>query len=307
MSVGPAPRPTPELSVVVASVNAPGYLGRCLASLAAQEDRQAIEVIVVRAGERGPDPALEPAHPEVRWVRAAAPCPIPGLWSLGIRHAEAEIVATVEDHYVFDPAWSRHVRRAHRASGAAAIGGAIENRSGNRSVDWAAFICEYARFMRPFSPGPASALPGPNVSYKRRLLEEACGDLLVRGAWDHVVQARLRSRGLALHRDPAIVAYHAKRFGLTEFLAQRYHFGRAYAAARVSGAPRAVQLAFAAAVPVLPALFLWRYAATLVGNRRAIGHLVRAAPLLVLFAGAWSAGEFCGYALGDGGSSLRVK
>ena len=34
---------------------------------------------------------------------------------------------------------------------------------------------------------------------------------------------------------------------------------------------------------------------------------VGAAPFLVFFVATWSVGEFCGYAFGDGGSSLRVK
>jgi hypothetical protein len=51
------------------------------------------------------------------------------------------------------------VAAGHRApyeEGALAVGGAVENGSVERTVDWAAFFCEYARFMpaRPARRGP---------------------------------------------------------------------------------------------------------------------------------------------------------
>lgn len=44
-----------------------------------------------------------------------------------------------------------------------------------------------------------------------------------------------------------------------------------------------------------------------IGKRRFVREVVKTSPLLVLFAVAWSVGEFFGYAFGDGGASLRVK
>jgi hypothetical protein len=217
------------------------------------------------------------------------------------------VVATTEDHFVFDDDWCRRIVEAHRATPCVAIGGAVENGSRERLVDWAAYLCEYGQFMRPFRPGAVTDLPGPNVSYKRAALLRACGDLLDRGAWEHRLYERLRSRGMALHADPAIVAHHAKRFGFGEFVAQRYHFGRSFAAGRVAGASRARRACFVAISPCLPGLFLWRYARAVLRRRRLVGTLVLAFPLLAVFAGAWSAGECVGYAFGDGGGSLRVK
>ena len=43
--------------------------------------------------------------------------------------------------------------------------------AGKRLIDWAVYICEYGKFMLPFPAGQAADLPGPNVSYKRAILE----------------------------------------------------------------------------------------------------------------------------------------
>lgn len=297
----------PALSVVIASVNGYRYIAQCLTSLAKQRDRERAEVIVVECS--GDDTARRIAE-EFPWARVSAierPRPIPELRSLGIRQARADVVVTTEDHCVFDESWYREILAAHRAHPHAAIGGAVENGSRERLVDWAAYISEYGKFMLPFPAGPETDLPGPNVSYKRKALEEACGDLLDRGVWENVLHGRLFARGLALRKDPSIVVYHAKVFGFWDFLAQRYYFGRSFAATRVAEAPSRTRAFFVAISLFLPPLFLWRYAKYFVGKRRFVKELVEASPLLVLFAVAWSVGEFFGYAFGDGGASLRVK
>lgn len=299
--------PAPALSIVVASVNEWPSLVQCLASLAKLHERERCEVIVVRSAPRQEARQIATEHPGVRVIACPNPEPVPRLRSLGLRAARGAIVATAEDHFVYDEQWGVRILAAHRARLHVAIGGAVENASRDRVVDWAAYIAEYGKFMLPLPPGPAADLPGPNVSYKRGPLEEACGDLLDRGVWENLLYDRLRARGLGLYADPAILAYHAKRFGFREFLAQRYHFGRSYAATRVAGSP-AVTRAFRVTIALfLPPLFLWRYAVALGRKRRGIAPLVKASPLLAVFAVAWSVGEFLGYAFGDGGSSLRVK
>lgn len=304
----PATPAPPALSVVIASVNGFHYIAQCLRSLAKQRAREHAEVIVVEASA---DDTASRVAAEFPWVRVTAmdgSRPIPELRSIGIRQARAEIVATTEDHCVFDEEWYGRILAAHAATPHAAVGGAVENGSRERLIDWAAYICEYGKFMLPFPAGAATDLPGPNVSYKRVILEKACGDLLdQRRAWENVLHERLLSLGMELRVEPTIVVYHAKNFSFFDFLAQRYFFGRAFAAARVATAPRRRRLFFVAISLLLPPLFLWRYARYFVGKRRFIRELITASPLLALFAVAWSVGEFFGYAFGDGGASLRVK
>lgn len=297
----------PALSVVIASVNGYGYIAHCLDSLEKQRARERVEVIVVESSGDDTARRIFQDYPWVQVIAAPAPKPIPELRSIGIRAARADIVATTEDHCVPDADWCGRIVRAHRVNAHPAIGGAVENGSCARLVDWAAYICEYGKFMLPFAPGTATDLAGPNVSYKRDILEKTCGDLLDRGVWENVLHGRMLGRGMNLLLDPSIIVYHAKTFGFREFLAQRYFFGRSFAATRVAGGGFGKRAFFTAISLFLPPLFLWRYARHFIGKRRFITQLVKAAPLLVIFAVAWSVGEFCGYAFGDGGSSLRVK
>lgn len=297
----------PALSVIIASVNGYPYIARCLRSLEEQRAKACAEVIVVEGSGDDTARRIAEEYPWATVIPLSVPRPIPQLRSLGIRRARAGIVVTTEDHCLFDENWYERILQAHRVHPHPAIGGAVENGSRRRLVDWAAYICEYGKFMLPFPPGPAPDLPGPNVSYKREVLEEVCGDLLDQGVWENLLHERLLSKGMELWVEPSIVVYHAKTFGFWEFLAQRYHFGRSFGAGRVARAPLSTRAFFVVISPLLPPLFLWRYARAFIGKRRFIGEFIRTLPLLVLFAAAWSVGEFLGYTFGDGGSSLRVK
>jgi glycosyltransferase involved in cell wall biosynthesis len=298
----------PMLSLVIASVNGYRYIAQCLGSLAEQHANECAEVIVAEGSGDDTAKRILEEYPWVRVIQPSTQRSIPELRSIGIREAKAQIVVTTEDHCLFDKDWYHRILLSHQACPHhPAIGGAVENGSRERFVDWAAYICEYGPFMLPFLSGPTQDLPGPNVSYKRELLEKACGDLLDKGVWENVLHERLRSMGMELRMEPSIIVYHAKTFGFWEFLAQRYYFGRSFAATRVARAPLSTRAFYVIISPFLPPLFLWRYARTFIGKRRFIKELIATSPLLVIFAMAWSVGEFLGYAFGDGGSSLRVK
>jgi glycosyltransferase involved in cell wall biosynthesis len=296
----------PELSVVVASANGRDSLARCLAAL--ERSSEPLEVIVVA------DASAQAAAKQVIGdgsgivlVRLEGRRTIPELRSAGIRRAHAAIVAIVGDHYEVDPRWASAVLASHRRHPRAAIGGAVENASGDRLVDRAAYLCEYHPFMPPFAEHASTTLPGPNASYDRDVLERECPDLLDRGAWDHVLHERLASRGVRSWMDPSIVASYTKRLTAAEFLTQRYRFGRSYGAASAATAPLGRRLLRAAAAPAIVVLQLWRTTARAVADPRTRRWALPCWPLFALSAVAWSAGEAMGYAFGDGGASLDVR
>jgi glycosyltransferase involved in cell wall biosynthesis len=297
----------PALSVVITSVNGYWHIDRCLHSLLEQRAAVRVEIIVVEASENDTARLIGAKYRDVNVIPLSNRRSIPALRSIGIREAKGDIVVTTKDHCVFDPDWYDRIIEAHGTMSPAAIGGAVENGSGNRLVDRAAYICEYCEFMLPFEARPEINLPGPNVSYRRQLLERNCGDLLDEGVWENVLHARLAERGLALWLIPSLVVYHAKIFGFWEFLGQRYFFGRSFAATRVATAPVQMRLFYSSIALFLPPLYLWRYGRCFLGKHRIIGEFLKTAPLLMIFACAWSVGEFLGYALGDGGASLKVK
>jgi len=298
---------TPTLSVVIASVNGYGYISQCLLSLGKQYPKEHAEVVVLEAS--GDDTARRISK-EYSWamvIPSSVTDSIPRLRSIGIRKAKADIVVTTEDHCTFGEDWYERILQAHRTYPDAAIGGAVENRSCERLVDWAAYICEYGKFMLPFPAGAATDLPGPNVSYKRDVLEKVCSDLLDQGVWENILLERLLSSGKRLRMDPSIVVFHTKIFSFWEFLTQRYHFGRSFAADRGARSSLPTRMFFVVFSPFLSPLFLLRYAKYFLGKRRFIKEFITTLPLQAIFAIAWSMGEFFGYAFGDGGSSQRVK
>ena len=87
--------------------------------------------------------------------------------------------------------WADRIVAAHEA-GRSVVGGSIRNFPYRRVRDWAAFFCEYSRYMEPAPAGAVDDLPGMNVSYDRRALE-AIDDLLHAGKLG-VVAARAPAR-----------------------------------------------------------------------------------------------------------------
>jgi len=301
------PSARPVLSVVIASVNGYRHVAQCLHSLMCQRGAERAEIIVVDASEDDSARLIGVEYPGVTLVPVSDRQSIPALRAIGIRKAKGDIVVTTKDHCVFDPGWYDRIIEAHSTTSHAAIGGAIENGSRDRLVDWAVYFCEYSKFMLPFAAHLEIDLPGPNVSYRRDLLEQACGDLLDLGVWENLLHARMADRNLTLWLTPSLVVYHAKAFEFWDFLVQRYYFGRSFAATRIAAAPARTRLFYSIVAPFLPPLFLWRYARNVVGKRRFFREFLKVSPLLVIYACAWSFGEFLGYTRGDGGASLRVK
>ena len=293
---------TPELSVVVASVNGLPYLEACLAAL--ERHAPAAEVVVADWTNEPTRARIRERFPAVRLLSFEEPQTVPELRAAGIFAATAPIVAVIEDHCNVTAGWAERLLAAH-ADGHHVVGGPVRNVVTERARDWAAFLCEYSSFMEPGAPGPVADLPGMNVAYDRAALD-AVGDLLREGRWESWLHARLRERGFVLWLEPGAVIDHAKDFGFREFLSQRYHYSRSYAGMRNGelGARRAV---YALGSPLLAPLMTYRVARNVLARGRHAGDLARATPLILLYSAVWAMGEAIGYAFGGGRSLLRVR
>ena len=285
-----------QLSVVVASVSGRCYLESCLAALGCQEGAVGTEIIVADRLGAEVGELVAGRHPEVRLLSFERSTSVAELRARAIRAATGAVVAIVADYCVPAPDWCLQVVGAHLRYRQLAIGGAVDRAVTEGLVDRAAFLCEYAAFTSPVVDGEVDDLPGPNVSYKRRLFDNA-PELLVDGYWETVLHRELVRRGQTLRSEPKIQVQHRKRYRLQRFCRERYHFGRAFAAARndrCSAARRAFHLL---AAPLLPLLLTARAARKILRHHR-FGSLLRMAPLVVLFTVAASVGEWMGYAFG---------
>lgn len=291
-----------RLSVVVASVNGLPYLADCLQAL--ETHAPAVEIVVADwTNERTRDVVRE-RFPRVALLSFDEPMAVPELRAAGIFAATSPNVALIEDHCNVTEAWLESIVAAHEA-GHSVVGGSIRNWPYRRVRDWAAFFCEYSRYMEPAPAGEVEDLPGMNVSYDRRAIE-AIDDLLQAGKWESWLHARLVERGFVLWCEPAAVLDHAKDFGFREFVSQRYHYSRSYAGMRNAelGSKRVL---YALGSPLLPLVMYARIAKNVLARRRHRRELVLATPLMLLYMTVWAGGEAIGYAFGGGRSLLRVR
>jgi hypothetical protein len=218
------------------------------------------------------------------------------LRARGLAEANGRIVALIEDHGIVAPDWSARVVEAH-AGDFAAIGGAIEN-GVNRPLNWAVFFCDFLRYQNPIPGGESPVASDANVTYKRSTLES------VRSVWKEIfhesaVNQALRMRGERVGLAPRVVVYqHRQRLRLATALAERYVWGRSYAATRARLAGPWKRAFWAAFSPALPLLMLGRMTWMAMRKRRTFGAYLRALPFTTALIVSWSCGELVGYLTG---------
>jgi hypothetical protein len=292
----------PSLSVVIASVNGMPYLGACLDSL--RDHARGADVIVADCTDAATRVTVQRDWPFARVLAFTEPTTIPVLRAAGIFAASASTIAVIEDHCVVGVGWASALLRA-RQEGHAVVGGPIRSGVGARIRDWAAFLFEYSAFLEPVQRGATDSLPGMNVCYDAEAVLEIA-DLLRAGKWESWLHGRLRERGFELYCEPDAVIEHEMDFGIRDFVAQRYHYARAYAAMRTPDL-HGRRVVYCLAAPLLVPLLYGRIARNVVRTRRNRAKLVLATPLILVYTVVTAVGEAVGYAAGAGGSLLRVK
>jgi hypothetical protein len=294
----------PALTVVVPSVNGLGDLQDCLTALSKQRADVNLEVLVAdRCGEslRG---EVRRRFPWVRLLEAAPGTTIPDLRALAFREAKGASVAVIEDHVIVPPGWARALLDA-QAGADVVVGGAVENAAVDRTVDWAAFLCEYSHCILPLPDGRVDWVTGNNVIYPRALLDRY-ESVLGRGQWENRLHDAMRRDGVPLVCRPQISVGHKKHYTVGEYLSQRYLYARSYAGARVADASLPKRLGYGAAALALPPLLMYRTVSRVLSKRRHRAELVRSLPLLAMFVVSWALGEMVGYVAGPGDSLAKV-
>jgi glycosyltransferase involved in cell wall biosynthesis len=299
-----------SLSVLIANVNGLPMIGECLEALAARPQDLQVEVIVADAAGGESVRMIREQFPWVKLLTPAECLSIPQLRAAALAHSQGDIVAVIEDHCIVDGRWYEATVEAHSANpDAMAIGGAVENGSCDRLVDWAVFFCEYSGFMLPLSRGATRGITGNNVSYKRAAFAgiDDLDQVLNGGFWESTLHNRLLDRGNVLFQEPGIVVYHKKSFGFLYFMSQRYHYSRYYAGTLFAEASPATRLFRFFASLALPPLLLARISATVMRKGRHRKKLVQTVPLLVVFTSTWALGEMVGILSGPGQSLYKIE
>jgi hypothetical protein len=300
---GVTPTSRIALTVVVPSVNGFTDLERALAALAREADDVSLEVLVVdRCGDAVRE-QVRRRFPQVSVIAAPPTATIPAMRCLAFDEARGDSVAVIEDHVIVPRGWARAMLDAQRDS--PVVGGAVENAATERTVDWAAFLCEYSHCISPLPAGPSEWLTGNNVVYPRALLDRYRSRLSA-DQWENHLHAMMRADGVVLTCRPEISVGHRKHYTVWEYLSQRYLYARSYAGARVATASPLRRLAFGAAALALPPVLFQRTVSRILSKKRHRAELVRGLPLIAIFVCSWAAGEVVGSWFGAGNSLQKV-
>ena len=280
--------PTPDLTVVVARVDAGRHLTQSLDALDHACREVAAEVLVVGPIGVGSD---QP-RPGVTFLDASADSLTPELWAHGIAHATGRVVALTTSHFSVSPGWGRVLVDAIGGATAAA-GGALTLARDTGPADWAVFFLRYSAFLaRSWSDAlTLGEIAGDNAAYRRDDLVRHAATF-GRGFWEVDFHRLLRADGLALRRVSRADAALIGSFPVTTFLRQRFAHGREFASGDVLAGRRG-RIGLVLRAPAVPFVMALR-AARRVGWGGDLLRFAGSVPMFLLYASAWAAGEAAG-------------
>ena len=296
---------TPDLTVVIPSVNGLGDLRGCLDAVERMRASTRLEVLVVdRLGGDVPE-TVGKLFPQFTVVSTPPNWTIPQMRERAFSLAKAPAVAVIEDHVIVPASWGRQLLDG-LAQGHDVVGGPIENAATGRLLDWATFLCEYSACLPPLPGGAAEWLPGNNIVYRKSILERHRA-VIAEGGWENRLHDAIKETGTTLWCQPDLIVGHKKHFGFLEYLSQRYLYARSYAGARVKGASILKRLGYGGAAFLLPPILLYRTVQRLTSKRVAPSLMIRTLPLIGVFLLSWGIGEVVGYWFGAGDSLSKVR
>jgi hypothetical protein len=302
---GPEAVVEPSLTAATVAGAQRGRVQRLLSALATQTIAADIEVVVVdcRTGLA----EIEP--PEGLRVRI-----LPGdSLSFGeararaARDARAEIVAFIEDHCYPEPGWAEALVTAYSGPWAS-VGYAIGSANPRNLSSRINHLAAYGQWISP-RRGPAVALPGNNVSYRRERLLELNSDLAAMLNADFNIHAVLRRRGLALASEPDARVRHENEESMLNAYRGTFAYSRLLATerARLADWRRPRRLVRAAGVLVgAPLVRLGGLARANSRHPRRLARIFVYLPAILSTYLASALGESAGYLFGPGSAPDRI-
>lgn len=295
--------------MVIGAAEAAPVIGDCITALEAEPEPEGREIILATCATDGTDRLARLASPRVQVLQFDEPRNLAQLRAAGIALARGDVVAVIDPFSLVQPGWQAAVLAAHAARPNLVIGGAVELAHAERQglLAWAAYINEYGMFMPPVPAGPATILPGSNISYKRAALFDDADRPRHAEFWKTFVNWEVERAGSPLWLEPAMVVALDKPVAFGAFFRSRFDHGRCFAAMRSEAAPAAERWGRALTAPLLPVLLFGRWAVRYWAKGRRRGRLLATTPLQLALFASWAAGEAAGYLAGDGGSCARLS
>lgn len=224
---------TPFVSICIITGGNLAHLTSCLSSLSVQEDAPPFEVIVCANGCPDVEDAVLSVIPAAvvgraeRTLLGAARNPL-------IRRATGEWLLFLDDDVTINPRFLSDLQRlAADHPEAAVLGGPNTTPAGTplfhviQGAVLASMVVS-GPVRRRYGPHPAGRADERfftlcNLAVRRDAMISFPGDLI--GAEENAVLAEMHRRGLEMHYDPNLAAFHERRPSLRSFAAQMFKYG----------------------------------------------------------------------------------
>ena len=286
----------PQLSVVIASYNAEKTIATCLESLRNQKTDKKFEIIIVDSSTDDTAILVEKRFPAVRLHRFSERKFCGDARNWGVSVATGEIIAFIDADCVASNDWVDKILTAHQSSHLV-IGGAIANGNPDSIVGWAAYFCEFSRWI-PNTPSAWMAdIAGANMSYKRKVFSDL-GKFIERTySSDTDFHWKLEKFGHHPQFVTSIQVFHHNIDTFLKFILHEFDHGKSFAQVRVSGKKfsKLRRLLYATFFFLIPLKLLLEIGFRNFKNRIYGIHFLKSLPLLIPGLISWSFGECVGY------------
>jgi hypothetical protein len=297
----------PPLSIIVIPLIGQSALANCLDRL----PLGTVECIVVLRGTMGAVKSWERRYPSVTFLDAAN-APVPARRQFGLKAAEGDVVAMIEDTASPEEGWCAATLSAFADPRTAAAGGPVRIAATLPSRYRALAASEYGAFATNRlpraaitgsvcdQPVAASRVPGNNMAFRRIDLIEAI-DEQDGGMFEGLTCARLLAKGRQIVIHPRMLVTYAVCDRHNAALATRLHHGRIYAAGHVRGRTWPFRLTHLAKTPLLPIVLTARAIHSL-SDSSSLSARTAILFWVALMESAWALGEAVGVLTGAGKS-----
>ncbi|MDQ3080974.1 MAG: glycosyltransferase [Gemmatimonadota bacterium] len=284
----------PQVSVIVASIDAAASIASCVRSVQASVSGFDAEVIVADASSDDTASRVESEFPDVRVIRMPPGTLAPRLWTAGLAQAAGQRVAFMTGHSVVGTGWVNSLSEA-LGNGAGGAGGPLTLRPDSSITDAAIYFLRYSAFMPPADAAPYTTheIAGDNSIYRGELLRSHMASF-ADGFWEVPFHSILRAQGETLTMVPAAAIDFGQSFSLGSISGQRFAHGRHFGKWRVrTGTSGKVRIVVGA--PVVPLVLLTRIIRrALAATGVPLGRLLAASPLILWLGMCWAFGEAVG-------------
>jgi hypothetical protein len=257
----------PKITVSIMIADGREHIGRCLASVLAQDGIEEAEVLLLDLSHNKYPPLPGSDHPSVRLVKIDEEMTDGKLRAYSAINARGEIIAYLEDHATVIPGWLKALGRDF-ALGYAAVGGVPGDLNPGAGISDAVAMMNFLPWRRVNQPTEFNLLPGHDSAYRREVLL-AFGDELPALLSSEVLLCwQIRARGHKMLVDPAAQFMHMNEEELGMIIEGYYYWNLLFGESRAHIYHWSLirRIAQALAIPLVPFVRLFKILVILIKN-----------------------------------------